>query len=226
MSSTAADYDFPLIRCVRLLFDGFGSASRPFPFCLCWRAIAAAVAGPSTPQLRHVTLGMPGAERVSPVLARSQVPIENVLSLHDVREVYTVPEMLEKQARAAAAAAVSECSKRRANAAAHASARRCRERLLLSRALRPSRASARPCGRPRAANPVLPGCGCACPACPREAWHWPGCGPADRSTFHGWVGRARPCPPTPRRRLSWLSRSRRSVWCTPADGRPRGYEYS
>jgi hypothetical protein len=43
---------------------------------------------------------MPGAERVPPVLARSQVPIENVLSLHDVREVYTVPEMLEKQARA------------------------------------------------------------------------------------------------------------------------------
>ncbi len=42
---------------------------------------------------------MSGAERVSPVLARSQVPIENVLSLHDVREVYTVPEMLEKQAR-------------------------------------------------------------------------------------------------------------------------------
>ncbi len=33
--------------------------------------------------------------------ARSQVPIENVLSLHDVREVYTVPEMLEKQARRA-----------------------------------------------------------------------------------------------------------------------------
>jgi hypothetical protein len=42
---------------------------------------------------------MLGAERVPPVLARSQVPIENVLSLHDVREVYTVPEMLEKQAR-------------------------------------------------------------------------------------------------------------------------------
>ena len=38
---------------------------------------------------------MPGAESVS----CSQVPIENVLSLHDVREVYTVPEMLEKQAR-------------------------------------------------------------------------------------------------------------------------------
>ncbi len=81
-------------------FDGFGPVPRPFPFRLCLRAIAAAAAGPSAPLLHLSALGMPGAERVPPVLARSQVPIENVLSLHDVREVYTVPEMLEKQARA------------------------------------------------------------------------------------------------------------------------------
>jgi hypothetical protein len=148
------------------------SASRPLPSVFarcnhCW----------GRPHQRR-NFATSGAESVS----CSQVPIENVLSLHDVREVYTVPEMLEKQVRACAPP-VGEHGKQRTDAAqTHRRANAANIRLRTNARARANRLK-RCCIRAapllgRAADPFQ----LLSPACPREAWPRPGCRPAGRPT--------------------------------------------